>query len=545
MSSQILIDGQLRDILRHHQLPTGTIPLFTPVAALCVKQVDEECAFIRESPLQPSAIIKTGFADECGVKAGMFLIWRLRYCLPTINKACQHNALAALTSRGFGLEHWARGDYDMANYEADCEMHDANFEAMFTRCFHILYKIREPTCCTLPEPLTPDLWLKRYGGGPRLRLVQDANDSLYTTTLRYNSFVKQELIPNYKEEYKKIDPRLISVPPAWFRKAIGPHGHFFGKMLAAAWCKHNWVVYASGLNPEDLGEVIHIFLDRGFGVIVSGDDILIYYNGKWIWYDAARFDMHTRARAIVIIRKWQFWGLDPYYPVPTLLRKFILNNSVRKYYSDRYGNTAKGFGTRASGDYDTSSGNSPIEVLPAIDAIENFKREPIAEDWLSIGYVVEGGSSPRLEDADFLSRNFILDGDNCWFACVKAGRIISKTGWSKHHYSKRKNIHGYIRGLLLGLRNDLLSHPLLGGFMKLLLFIDDVKPIFTSSIIEQEYELHATRVHPIGPQTWECLKWRYSLSYRVLKELKDEIDSVHLGCEFKHTAWKRVIEIDL
>jgi hypothetical protein len=147
---------------------------------------------------------------------------------------------------------------------------------------------------------------------------------------------------------------------------------------------------------------------------------------------------------------------------------------------------------------------------------------------------------------DFLSRCFLKDAEGKWFAAVKMGRIVVKTGWSRHYYSTTARALAYVKGLLLGLRYDFSSHPVLRGLMNLLLTIsDDLVPIFAKTLYEMEFELHCEREHPISLQTWECLALRYELPVGVLRELAEECSHLQLGGELGHPAWKRVLEVDL
>lgn len=539
--------GEKLAIFRHHDLPLGILPLFTPVAAICCHWLDDYCGFKREVKLQPFAKVKRAEADDCLLKSGMYLVFRVRGFLPTVNMSCAHNSYYALTSRGFGLQYFAKKPYTLDPLVVGPIMDD-NFNSLWFKLEHELNRIGQPTCCLPDFEITKTEWLARYPKLARDKMQQEILTSDYNTKLTLNCFVKSELIPTYDETknsygYKQIDPRLITVPPSWYRIGIGPQAHYFGKLIAAAWCKHYWIVYASGLNPEDLGEVVNEFLFRGYGIVVSGDDILIYHKFKWHWFDASRFDMHVRARAIVMTRTWLFHVLSKHNPVDPKLVDFIIKNSITKRYKDRFGNKAQGIGTRGSGEFDTSSINSVIEASPAIGAMLEG-RTPTPLDWLNIGFVVEGGSSDRLEDADFLSRIF-LPMEEGWLAALKAGRIVVKTGWSRHYYHKRKHIHGYIRGLLIGLRNDLLSHPILEGLYQLINQCDDVPPIFTSTALELEFELHATKIHKYNDQTWYSLAYRYSLPVMVLKQLRTELHELRLGGELVHPAWRRVIHRDL
>jgi hypothetical protein len=527
-------------VMRARALPFGQV-----VDDLCVEQVDEEFGVNRVLTVRPGAKLKQGARRECKRKAGMQLVYRTRWLLPTINRGCQHNLLAAMASRGFGLEKWAVGALKppAAAYFTAKEVMYQNFRAMAALVWSHFERVYTMPCCEPLQALTNEQWLARYPPAVRRRMQDEIARANYSAKLVYSCFVKSELIPNWRKDglRKQMDPRLISVPPSWFRLMTGPLGYYFGKRLAAAWCRHHWVVYAAGLTPETLGEVIDAFLIYGKGILVAGDDVLIYFAGRWYYFDASRFDMHVLAK---IARAMRLWQLDV---VGELLsgysRHYILANTERKTYSDRYGDRLTGEGTRSSGDYDTSCGNSPIEATPAIYAITQG-RPPTPEDWLAIGFVVEGGNSLHLIDMDFLSRIFIQDASGRYFAAVKAGRIISKTGWTRHIYYSTARLKAYVRGLVQGLRFDLMSNPLLTGLLQLAEKCGEGPVIIDKTAWEMDNELRCTRAHPVNEGVWDQLVQRYGCSKAMLRGAADELYALPLGGCVRHPAWKVIIDRD-
>lgn len=348
------------------------------------------------------------------------------------------------------------------------------------------------------------------------------------------------------------DPRGISVPPPARRYECGPEADFYNRRLMRLF--NGRIFYACGSKPENLGWWVDWIMDNyRWGVAVMGDDVLVVFMKKRVWYanslDISRYDQHIRLAHLQIgwdvmkafgCRLLRYW-----MKVMCLPRNYIIHHPLIDGF-------LRFLGTRASGDPDTISSNSLVVIVIAWDACR--RGADLKQAFWEAGFVVTGGMEEFHSGKwDFLQKIFYpakTTGGHTFHPAPKLGRFAARAFWSSEGYALWK-MPGYCRGVALSLEKDFNHVPVARALVARVLYLTRGHTAFVDkdTARSMEYGLYSTTRSELDPAVYLLFEQRYGVS----KEECDAVESEISGLEWdefidsprSRSFWERVLRVDM
>lgn len=476
---------------------------------------------------------------------------------PCVSRSCQHNEFVAVCSRALPVP------------MGDVQTREQKWKE--------LWKFTKPRWTELfgkPKELSPipfDKWVKRWPATRREQLINadkymQANPFVEIQKIaRKSSFVKQEhLVRSSIAGLEDFAPRLIQGSDDRYLAVCGPWLYSFSKYLMCRWNgrKSNDVFYASGITANALGK----WFDKSvqelshFGRVVA------------LTGDKRRFD-GTVTKPAILYKNKVYGRFSPPPRVVECLRAQLEVNG-RTHNGVRY----KGKATVKSGDPDTSSGNTLLCVMPTVkaivDVVKRLKLRPINDHLLGYARVAGGGDddvilvvqtvgielrsvlardlqeygyNPTIdyyEDyrfAEFYSGRFWPSSEGTIWG-PKIGRVMSKTFYCMDATLTRTAQLVWLRGVLLGMENDVNHIPILRVVVRSLLtrtsFIE-------ANPIKTEQRPHSTVKAAATPETFDMMCRLYGCDIHSICECEEYIRQ-HSRCPWliDHPLLNKIVEID-
>jgi hypothetical protein len=261
-------------------------------------------------------------------------------------------------------------------------------------------------------------------------------EELMKSELRFDTFMKIELISKRGEDF---DPRNINGCTPEYNVILGPFIYAINNEVKECWNVDNPVYYTSGATVNQLGSWFEKWSDK-FG------------SPTYVENDFSRFDSTISPEMLEI----EFDLYELYHPSRT--QRQCLQAQI-----DCYGQTREGFyfkvkGTRKSGTPNTSLGNTYLNVMVHLYAMETIGYRPgfdfalmsVGDDMLmilgphaevglvsrtitavcrSVGFEPKVKTNTRKCEVEYCSKVF-WPSDKGTIAGVKIGRFLTRHGWS-------------------------------------------------------------------------------------------------------------------
>ncbi len=271
------------------------------------------------------------------------------------------------------------------------------------------------------------------------------------------------------------DPRIIMGSSHVVSTVVGP---FFARVaeIAKQTFDHTRdVFYATSTTPEALGHWLGRMASQlRTGLMVLGDDMVVVYHGKMFEADISRMDGNTCAERFVALHSvYRHLGL------PSRGQR-LLRKQIDKFGGTKNGVSFKCHGCRASGDDDTTLGNTLLNIgymRPLLEEalVNNISVAEVCR-YVVNAYRLLGWELDMVErDMDNISfcSGLFWPVQCRWVEGLgfvdrvygpKVGRFIARFGHDAHGngFSRVK----YLRSIAQGWRNSLQHVPLLGDFIR-------------------------------------------------------------------------------
>lgn len=376
-------------------------------------------------------------------------------------------------------------------------------------------------------------------------------------------------------------PRLISGCTPEFQVATGPITKSLAMRLKTTWNMDNYIVYASGLRPSDLGRFVEQIDELP---PIEGGYVLIEL-------DFGRFDATQSRGSLTTEHLW--------YELAQIARKY---RDILKIQLHARGITANGvvfsidYG-RNSGDGNTSCGNSIVNGYVVTDAIY---VSPAALDFITSIMGVDvfqavylGNYKPLEEFLVMYTRMIVLGDDNLalvpkmvvnkeqiestlsrrglrpelvvrhlvWDAefCSgrfypssrgtrwgpKIGRFLAKTGWALKPYGEKKS-KMWLRGVALGMIKDFGHIPVIRACLEVALRLTaGVKPMEELYLKKYQWYEHDEERAEAIEQTYLMLCHLYDCTISDIRSLEDCINATRsLPALLDHPLALRMVQVD-
>lgn len=219
---------------------------------------------------------------------------------------------------------------------------------------------------SLQHPTRFGDWNARFPGSRRAEHVVARTEGHLAgetskATFRRKTFVKSNEKMQLSDDvgFEDKAPRTIQGATSDLNVVVGPWLHKFSERLAAVWHPEHFITYTSGLDQVGLGRCYEQMLHPGnvLRMLVLGDDNLVSAAGQFFENDFAKFDSTIHIRLLELGRRvYARFGVPPHILA-------VLERMDKKVGCTPHGVKYKVPGTRASGDADTSSGNSLLNGL--------------------------------------------------------------------------------------------------------------------------------------------------------------------------------------
>jgi len=355
------------------------------------------------------------------------------------------------------------------------------------------------------------------------------------------AFIKREKLlksgPGGTEDY---DPRVIQGTGDLANALLGPYIHAFSKYLCTQWNIESAITYAAGLNADGLGSWMCSNLEQGYTWFLESDysryDVSISVAGLMAEQDVYR----THG-----VGKWA---------------RVVLEEQLFVRGKSSHGHTYSIQGTRCSGDPNTSCGNSMLNAGVVVSilvemGIKDYRlivmgddmvvalRERVCPD-LYAARVAEFGLKAKVKITDdpdlveFCSGRFwITQHGRVWGP--KVGRFMAKIGFS---VPVQHDPHGWMKGVLVGVRQDVNHVPLLNIYVEHCLgLLCQVK----GKARADDHKFHVGSLHKATQDTYQQFYKVYGLTPSDFDALKDAILAVKsLPAVINHPSLEALVQRD-
>jgi hypothetical protein len=401
---------------------------------------------------------------------------------PRIHRSCVHNALIAVANRQCRVVPECINKLTLEKMIAE-----STFRELVALPTHV-------------RAMSPDQWLAGYTAkAKRLRLANtfvdegdDGDQPLEWKDTVHSLFTKRECVLSYEwGQWVSKDPRLILAMSPKFQIMTGPWIKAMSNSLSELWyrCRTRSggdVTYACGMNATALG---HWF------ATCNGS----YADPVYLENDFSRFDSTVNTTLLSLERAiYRACGCPP-----DVLRCLERQDDIRAE-NPKLGVMFSCRGSRASGDNNTSVGNSLINAYLHIMAMEHFKVQKYSMIFMGDDnlIILERGSASRVDleslieyfrgyglasvphlrehrlQAEFCSGRFwrvadsseivVSAGRSADNACKyvfgpKIGRILSKTFWRMSPFDPMVSDEEYLKAIVVSIRCTTSHIPLLRG----------------------------------------------------------------------------------
>jgi hypothetical protein len=354
-------------------------------------------------------------------------------------------------------------------------------------------------------------------------LVENANVCAPTRKdMAIKAFVKREKRVSKicgKAVKESFAPRLIQGRSVSVKVATGPFTWAFGKALAKLYNFDGNYLYTGGLSAEEVGA----FYDKINYMNANND-------WKWFAIDCKRWDRSVGPTQLRMLKREYARCGAP--------RECLLALSDR--HGERFGVTQNGIrfkrtGQVASGDGDTSAGNSRIHLV-MLEACSDVRAAMVSGDDAlvytnNIDGVCDfyrcGGFTPivNTNEVDFCSALFYPTMDGSVLG-PKIGRVLGKTFHSMYK-SPNGDYMPWLRGVCLSMQVSCSYIPILRVLVRRLLEIAGEGKVKHKQ--SYQYKSLAKYSHEVSEETWSFLYERYGLYETDILDIEAELEKVELG----------------
>ena len=396
----------------------------------------------------------------------------------------------------------------------------------------------KPSKCSYTIP-DPEAWVMRYDDSRRgrLRLAAKLNDmyGLQRKHFYRGLFIKVEArMPttdglNVTAGFDLVkSARAIQSVSDRANAALGPFIHAVSKKISKLWSLKKYLCYCTGYTSEDVG--------RWWSSAVA------HFGGEANCFalesDFSRMDCTVCFEALCSeLDVYERFGVKDYPQAYTTL----LNQLSTQGFS-RFGHVYGIFGTRKSGDPNTSVGNSILTGLSTARMLktlgvpkhgyraiflgddvlviiskkyrDRISVDAVSAEYLRAGFVSEPKIHEHPRDGSFCSQRFwpVAEGT---ILGPKIGRFLYKAGWTTSHEHSPQT---HMRGVALGIANWTSGIPVVREYVDAILRLTskvEATPI-------RPWMKEAVRPHHASADTWSWLhRWYPGINVdAIVGELK-------------------------
>jgi hypothetical protein len=415
-----------------------------------------------------------------------------------------------------------------------------------------------------PVPPTPfNEWVTRFPAPTQVKF-KAAKETSTDVPRAYNlckSFVKRELLLKDSEAGPlDFTPRLIQSRGPQYQTDTGPWTHAFSKFLCESWISDDdpFLVFTSGMDAASLGaafqQAIMIITARHKHCCTLEDD-------------GAKWDGSLLLPAIEVELAIYDWWKPPPIAKQAMRKQRTLATITNKGHS--FGHVP---GRRKTGDGNTSCGNSMLNALAHLWAIQKATQWPMKQIKQHMIMWVLGDDnlmfvSPELAQlhqqieanvallairpkcklnhnpymSEYCSGRFYPSSIGIIYG-PKIGRQLIKHGWSRDE--KNANL-SWLKGVNLGVTQSWRPIPVLRALIKQeLKFCNCVKA-------KPDNERHKntivlTQNADVTEETWQFVEQVYQIPRQQFEDIETTIKNViDLPCLIRHPAIEEIIDLDV
>lgn len=356
------------------------------------------------------------------------------------------------------------------------------------------------------------------------------------------AFLKREkLLKSSPTGVDDFDPRVIQGTNNLPNALLGPWMYSFSKHLARTWSTSFHVTYAPGLSAEQVGAWMAQCEAEGFS--------------SYLATDFSRFDASICVEALEVEQQlYEDHGVGKWAQV-------VLKEQLYVKGKSSHGHRYRVFGTRCSGDPNTSCGNGTLDagalmftlgrlgvvdyriIVSGDDSVIALKtgvdREAFVNTLALLGFSAKTILHSDPDRVEFCSGYFWrTELGRVWGP--KIGRVLAKTGYS---VNVQHNPRAWLKGVLVGMSQDSAHVPLLTVYVShCLSLLSDVKTVAKTD----DHKFHVGKKHKASPETYQQFYKIYSLDPEQLDTMKNEILSIKtLPHLLGHPFFEVLVNVDV
>lgn len=498
------------------------------------------------TPMHAEASVRIYGTDHCEPKFGHVLAGPSPATFtPIMPRSCVHNEHIAVVNR------------------ACMERIEPEPGIWATIPWDRLFNMDEVRSLQPVKPVNFQKWLARFPKRRRGAFVEAWNRlrSLEFDQGKYHhrkAFVKKEHTLKFDEgEVQKFDPRLIQGAREEYQVATGPILLALSNWLKKVWSldieKQKFIVYTSGYNAHELGELISKAIDWLGGDPLADED------------DASRWDANIGEQPVRA--KWRV-----YTKYCRVSRKHMVHIKKQK---ETVGHTPHGVKyknsyTVKSGDGDTSGGNTTQnggahakayldvgirwgdfiifvlgdDILILVRRLPEYQeaRKFVEQILHRMGLRAKFQSYDHIHLAEFCSGRFWPSDEGYTFG-PKIGRALTKMYRCIHHL-EGEDITRWVDEVTYANSFDHHHIPILRSVNEVMMSRMTTTPLRRP---DDDHKIHA--IHPVElvPETWEMMHALYGLTQETIEGVEAWIRSNFKSAVllYSHPILDRIIRTDL
>lgn len=213
-----------------------------------------------------------------------------------------------------------------------------------------------------------DAWIKRYPESKRsqlLRALQERSEG-FAPKINLKGFVKAEKVNNMTEEgLIEKDPRMINATDVTVNEYLGPYIHMCSKAFARA---VNPMPFAmNGGKHGDPLVKLHVMLDGDYLGLNKWVSLAEELGAVWFEADVTRMDGNYSERSMNVVHHF-YHHINMMHEV----LQYVIEMQKLRYAYTRHGVSYEMDHKRASGEPDTSFGNTILSISMALIALEDY-----------------------------------------------------------------------------------------------------------------------------------------------------------------------------